>query len=307
MDKHSETITAFPKESFLNTGSGSFVKAPQLSSGFSFQKSQDLIFRQNETSVMFHRQLSFQACRMQGTWVWLNLRASLCIQRYLKPQIINSDGHMRKRPQKHGFVIQCGCNSSAMSPLPVVSSLLSLALHLGSLNDQAWVMRVTSSHILWIKTVNLTGRGRHSLSTSFDMFVAAISLNGMCAENRGQWDSESEVAEHFELVIISLKNHVCSTMREAPCLFLVSSCFCGNCYCHGISFLLETVSHLNCSVTVHLFDTSSLSLLILTIRILAWRQYPYFQLWPLFWVSDSHFQVGVSHIEFLQTPGISYV
>lgn len=194
---------------------------------------------------------------MQGTWVWLNLRASLCIQRYLKPQIINSDGHMRKRPQKHGFVIQCGCNSSAMSPLPVVSSLLSLALHLGSLNDQAWVMRVTSSHILWIKTVNLTGRGRHSLSTSFDMFVAAISLNGMCAENRGQWDSESEVAEHFELVIISLKNHVCSTMREAPCLVLVSSCFCGNwlswhllssgnclpsalfCYCSPLWYLLS--------------------------------------------------------------------
>lgn len=92
-------------------------------------------------------------------------------------------------------------------------------------------------HILWIRAVNLVEKCRDSLPTSFDVFIAAILLDGMCAEKRESCNIEAEVTEHFELVIILLNYHVYLPIWEVPDIFLVISCwylwFCGNhCCCH---------------------------------------------------------------------------
>lgn len=92
---------------------------------------------------------------------------------------------------------------------------------------------VAAFHILWIRAVNLVEKCRDSLPTSFDMFVAAILLDGMCAENRESCNVEAEVTEHFELVIILLNYCVYLPTWEVPDLFLViSCCYANHCCCH---------------------------------------------------------------------------
>lgn len=80
---------------------------------------------------------------------------------------------------------------------------------------------------MWVRTVT-----RHSLPMSSDVFVAAILVEGMCAENREPWDIEAEVTGYFELVINPLKDQayplgkvpVLPSSWEVPVLFSVISC-----------------------------------------------------------------------------------
>lgn len=221
---------------------------------------------------------------------------------------MNSDGHMqKKRLQKLQFCYSMWPYSPATTSLPPLSSWLSLALYLVyQMTRPGLYQRVAASHILWVRTVNLVGKGRLSLSTSVDVSVAAISLNRMCAENRESWDVEAEVTGNFELIIVPLKAHVYPPIWEVPCLFSVIYCLClllcGNYCCCLLSpwnylppWLFQFLSH-------HFDSSFFLSLLTLTIRMLLWDQYAHFQPWPLSWAPESHFQGGIFHIELSTTP-----
>ena len=76
----------------------------------------------------------------------------------------------------------------------------------------AWPLKDSgASHILWIRTVTRQSSG---------MFVAAILVDEMCAENREPGDIKAEVTGHFELAFNSLKDQTYPSTAEVPMSFL---------------------------------------------------------------------------------------
>lgn len=65
--------------------------------------------------------------------------------------------------------------------------------------------------MLWIRTVTRQSSG---------MFVAAILVDEMCAENREPGDIKAEVTGHFELAINSLRNQTYPSTTEVLMSFL---------------------------------------------------------------------------------------
>lgn len=213
----------------------------------------------------------------------------LCVQRCLKPQTRNSDGLMqKKRPQKLWFCYSPWAHSPATSH-PSLPSWLSFALLLVyQMTRPGLYQVVAASCVLWVRSVNLVGKRRHSLPISSDMFVAAVSLGRMYAENREPWGIEVEVAGYSELVIIN------PSTWEVPCLSCLHLLLCGNCSCCHLpspsNYLPPSLFQL---LSYHLDCSFSPSFIAIVIRVSAWGQYPYFQPWPLSWVPVSHFQLGI--------------
>lgn len=136
----------FPKESFFNTGSDSFVEAPPLSSGFSFSKSRDWISRRSKLNGSFmelllriaaHLVLKLVECRAPGFGQPFRPLSAFRAPWNHKPKIQLDS--LKRRCQIHAdssHVTLLFCHGF-LPPIPV---WLSLALYLYVTDDQAWVL-----------------------------------------------------------------------------------------------------------------------------------------------------------------------
>lgn len=116
----------------------------------------------------------------------------------------------------------------------------------------------------------------------------------MHEENRESCDIKVEVIEHFELVIVLLKDHIYLPIWEIPSFFLVLACSYSSENCGHPPVSLKSSPTVTVSVPIPPPWFFFLSLLTLTIKMLSWGPCSNVQPWSPPWTPESHFQLGVS-------------
>lgn len=125
----------------------------------------------------------------------------------------NSKGYRQK--EEAAEIIDLLFNETAfhshISP-PIIAPKPTFSYSALGFTKWAWPLKDSgASHILWIRTVTRQSSG---------MFVAAILVDEMCAENREPGDIKAEVTGHFELAFNSLKDQTYPSTTEVPMSFL---------------------------------------------------------------------------------------
>lgn len=125
----------------------------------------------------------------------------------------NSEGYRQK--EEAAEIIDLLFNETTFhshNSLPIIAPKPTFSYSALGFTKWAWPLKDSgASHILWIRTVTRQSSG---------MFVAAILVDEMCAENREPGDIKAEVTGHFELAFNSLKDQTYPSTTEVPMSFL---------------------------------------------------------------------------------------